>query len=233
MFLDANRVSLWTHCELISYINGLAPCCFNTRGQRLIGCPLVTSSVFRYPECTAAWLLTSRLFPQSSHLDRRLLFLSSDWTAAWLRASPSQAAMSSNIKVSLDNPYGHVTIPRAKLRPSDSDATVIANPTALGSGEGNSYATSSAPPPYMVKEDGGGDEEEAGRCRACCYRCRRRKWCHQRRLVIGSWMFVLMYWSFKMFSSSFPSRKEKKTSEGKETKEVCEEKEETGSLFVS
>ncbi|KAF7641850.1 hypothetical protein LDENG_00270180 [Lucifuga dentata] len=80
---------------------------------------------------------------------------------------------SSNIKVSLDNPYGHVTIPRAKLRASDSDATVIANPTALG--EGNPYSTSSAPPPYVVKEDVKGDEEEAGRFRACCYRCRRRK----------------------------------------------------------
>ncbi|CAB1423369.1 unnamed protein product [Pleuronectes platessa] len=70
--------------------------------------------------------------------------------------------MSSNIHVSLDNPYGQVTIPRAKLRSSDDAATVIANPMALNSNEGNPYGSSSAapPPPYMVKEDGGGDEEE-------------------------------------------------------------------------
>lgn len=85
--------------------------------------------------------------------------------------------MSSNINVSLDNPYGQVTIPRAKLRPTDNDGTVIANPLALSSNEGNPYGVSSSapPPPYMVKEDEG-IEEEGGRCRACCYRCR-RKWC--------------------------------------------------------
>uniref|UniRef100_A0A3B5A354 Si:ch211-202f5.3 n=1 Tax=Stegastes partitus TaxID=144197 RepID=A0A3B5A354_9TELE len=82
--------------------------------------------------------------------------------------------MSSNINVSLDNPYGEVTIPRAKLRPSDDISTVIANPMALSGNNENPYAvSSSAPPPYMVKEDGGG-EEEGGRCRACCYRCRRK-----------------------------------------------------------
>lgn len=82
----------------------------------------------------------------------------------------------STIKVSLDNPYGEVTIPRAKLRPSD-DVTVIANPVALSSNDGNLYGMSSSapPPPYVVKEAGGGEDEEEGRCRACCYRCRRRK----------------------------------------------------------
>uniref|UniRef100_A0A3Q3G8N5 Uncharacterized protein n=1 Tax=Labrus bergylta TaxID=56723 RepID=A0A3Q3G8N5_9LABR len=79
----------------------------------------------------------------------------------------------SNINVSLENPYGEVTIPRAKLRPSD-DATVIANPMALSNNDSNPYGVaSSAPPPYMVKE--AGEEEEGGRCPACCYRCRRRK----------------------------------------------------------
>uniref|UniRef100_A0A3Q2NNR9 Uncharacterized protein n=1 Tax=Fundulus heteroclitus TaxID=8078 RepID=A0A3Q2NNR9_FUNHE len=79
--------------------------------------------------------------------------------------------MSSNINISLENPYGQVTIPRAKLRQPD-DATVIANPMALNSE--NPYSQKgSDPPPYTVKEDGG--EEEEGRCRACCYRCRRRK----------------------------------------------------------
>uniref|UniRef100_A0A3Q1JEM7 Uncharacterized protein n=1 Tax=Anabas testudineus TaxID=64144 RepID=A0A3Q1JEM7_ANATE len=83
--------------------------------------------------------------------------------------------MSSNINVSLENPYGQVTIPRAKLRPSDDGSMVIANQIALN--EGNQYVASSpaSQTPYMVKEDGGGGEEEVGRCRACCYRCRRRK----------------------------------------------------------
>ncbi|KAF6718781.1 hypothetical protein FQA47_011117 [Oryzias melastigma] len=83
--------------------------------------------------------------------------------------------MSSNINVSLDNPYGQVTIPRAKLRPSDEGSTVIVNPMALSSNE-KSYTVSSSAhqESYMVKEDGGVDEERGG-CRACCYRCRRRK----------------------------------------------------------
>lgn len=80
----------------------------------------------------------------------------------------------SNIHISPDNPYGQVTIPRAKLRSSDDIATVIANPGALSSIDGNPYGMSNpAPPPYVVKEAGG--EEEGGRCPACCYRCRRRK----------------------------------------------------------
>uniref|UniRef100_A0A8D3A9N3 Uncharacterized protein n=1 Tax=Scophthalmus maximus TaxID=52904 RepID=A0A8D3A9N3_SCOMX len=84
--------------------------------------------------------------------------------------------MSSNINVSLENPYSQVTIPRAKLRPSNDVATVIANPMALSGNDGNPYSSSSAPPPaYMVKEDGGGEEGEGGWCRACCYRCKRRK----------------------------------------------------------
>uniref|UniRef100_A0A3B4VJ87 Uncharacterized protein n=1 Tax=Seriola dumerili TaxID=41447 RepID=A0A3B4VJ87_SERDU len=85
--------------------------------------------------------------------------------------------MSSNINVSLDNPYGQVTIPRAKLHHPDDTATVIANPVALSGNDGNPYGVSSSapPPPYMVKEDGGGEEEGGGKCRACCYRCRRRK----------------------------------------------------------
>lgn len=84
--------------------------------------------------------------------------------------------MSSNFNVSLENPYGEVHIPRAKLRPSDDGATVIANPMALSNNEGNPYGVSSSapPPPYVVKEDGGGEEED-GKSRACCYRCRRRK----------------------------------------------------------
>ncbi|XP_058473074.1 uncharacterized protein si:ch211-202f5.3 [Solea solea] len=80
----------------------------------------------------------------------------------------------STINVSLDNPYGQVNIPRAKLRSSDDPSMVITNPMALDSNVGNPYSSSgSAPPPYMVKEDGG--EEDEGRCRACCYRCRRKK----------------------------------------------------------
>ncbi|KAK9532118.1 hypothetical protein VZT92_009520 [Zoarces viviparus] len=77
--------------------------------------------------------------------------------------------MSSNINVSPDNPYGQVTIPRAKLRLSDDLSTVIANPGALSSAD----PYSSSPPPYVVKD--AGEEEEGGRGPACCYRCRRRK----------------------------------------------------------
>ncbi|TNN48979.1 hypothetical protein EYF80_040806 [Liparis tanakae] len=81
--------------------------------------------------------------------------------------------MSSNIHVSPDNPYGQVTIPRAKLRLSDDGGMVIANPMALSGNDLNPYVSSSSPPPYVVKEAGG--EEVGGRCPACCYRCRRRK----------------------------------------------------------
>ncbi|XP_061656694.1 uncharacterized protein si:ch211-202f5.3 [Syngnathoides biaculeatus] len=77
--------------------------------------------------------------------------------------------MSSNIRVSLDNPYGQVTIPRAKLRTTDG-AVVIGNPAALnGSDPGAAYV---APPPYLVKD--AEENGDGGRC-ACCYRCRRRK----------------------------------------------------------
>lgn len=83
--------------------------------------------------------------------------------------------MSSNINVSLENPYGEVTIPRAKIRSSDDGNVVIANPMALSSDAGNPYGvSSSAPPPYVVKEAGGLEEEEV-KSSACCYRCRRRK----------------------------------------------------------
>lgn len=81
----------------------------------------------------------------------------------------------SNINVSLENPYGEVTIPRAKIRSSEDINMVIANPMALN-GEGetkNGVSSSAPPPPYVVKEAEG--EEEEGRSRACCYRCRRKK----------------------------------------------------------
>ncbi|XP_072768181.1 uncharacterized protein [Nerophis lumbriciformis] len=81
--------------------------------------------------------------------------------------------MTSNIRVSLDNPYGQVTIPRAKLHNSGDNSLVITNPAALNGNSANPYAGSgSAPPPYLVKVVE--EEEEGGRC-ACCYRCRRRK----------------------------------------------------------
>uniref|UniRef100_A0A3Q3D2A7 Uncharacterized protein n=1 Tax=Hippocampus comes TaxID=109280 RepID=A0A3Q3D2A7_HIPCM len=77
--------------------------------------------------------------------------------------------MSSNIRVSLDNPYGQVTIPRAHLRTSTDGATVIANPAVVNGNDHNPYVS---PPPYLVKEVE--EEGSGGRC-ACCYRCRRRK----------------------------------------------------------
>lgn len=82
----------------------------------------------------------------------------------------------SKINVSLENPYGEVTIPRAKIHSSDDVATVIVNQMALNSEGGNPYGVSNAasPPPYVVKEVGAGEEEEA-RSRGCCYRCRRKK----------------------------------------------------------
>ncbi|KAM9333885.1 uncharacterized protein ABDE67_022207 isoform 1-T2 [Symphorus nematophorus] len=84
--------------------------------------------------------------------------------------------MTTKITVSPENPYGEVNIPRAKLRPSDDDATVIANPMAVSGNDANPYGASGSapPPPYVVKEAGGGAEEE-GQSRVCCYRCRRRK----------------------------------------------------------
>lgn len=79
----------------------------------------------------------------------------------------------SNINVTIDNPYGDVTIPRAKIRSAGDVSTVITNPMALNSDAGNG-AFNSTPPPYVVKEAGGGEEEEV-RSRGCCYRCRRKK----------------------------------------------------------
>lgn len=70
----------------------------------------------------------------------------------------------SNINVSLDNPYGHVTIPRAKLQSNADGSTVIANP-AVVNGNNNPYA-STAPEVREV-------EPQETRCRACCYRCRK------------------------------------------------------------
>lgn len=97
------------------------------------------------------------------------------------------------MNISLENPYGDVTIPRAKLR--DDSSTIIMNPMALESSYNrtngtNPYGSFKTPgsnvpvygetknPPayssqgtYTVKED----EEQVGRCYACCCRCRRKK----------------------------------------------------------
>ncbi len=103
------------------------------------------------------------------------------------------------MNISLENPYGDVTIPRAKLYNADS-STIIMNPMALEStynnrksslnpyssfktpGENNSSSvpvygearngSQNPPPAYTVRES----DEQVGRCHACCYRCRRRKW---------------------------------------------------------
>lgn len=87
------------------------------------------------------------------------------------------------MNVSLDNPYGDVTIPRAKLRTTAEDgSTIIINPMALnstydGTASNNPYAvdqssseSKNASQNYTVKED----RDEVGRCPACCYRCRRK-----------------------------------------------------------
>lgn len=106
------------------------------------------------------------------------------------------------MNISLENPYGDVTIPRAKLRGDSS--TIIMNPMALDSSYNRTNATNpyasfktpgdnnpshvpvygeakngtqnpslySTQAGYTVKED----TEQVGRCYACCCRCRRRKW---------------------------------------------------------
>ncbi|KAI1905110.1 hypothetical protein AGOR_G00012550 [Albula goreensis] len=111
----------------------------------------------------------------------------------------SQGAMN----LSLDNPYGEVTIPRAKLRTTADSSTVIANPLAhdssLYSGRNsalNPYGNFKPagedslqtvpesrdgsvqnPPPYEDQMAGytvKEEEEEVGRCYSCCRRCRKK-----------------------------------------------------------
>ena len=72
----------------------------------------------------------------------------------------------SNINVSLDNPYGEVTIPRAQLNSEEDGSTVIANPMAHGL-DNNPYRVQSPAPSYLVKE---AEPEEGGGW--CCYRCK-------------------------------------------------------------
>ncbi|XP_053341678.1 uncharacterized protein si:ch211-202f5.3 [Clarias gariepinus] len=100
------------------------------------------------------------------------------------------------MNLSLNNPYGDVSIPRAKLRSYDDSSTIIINPMALessynGSVSHNPYGSFKVPGgdgvsgvpvygqskdtnrngTYTVKED----EEQVSRCYACCCRCRRKK----------------------------------------------------------
>lgn len=102
------------------------------------------------------------LFPTAFSLITSCLLLVGCWTSFSCHWTMSR------INVSPENPYGEVTIPRAKIRSPDDNATVIVNPMTMSSNEGN-------PPPYVVKEAGVEEEEEA-RSRTCCYRCRRKKW---------------------------------------------------------
>lgn len=103
---------------------------------------------------------------------------------------------------SLENPYGDVTIPRAKLH-SAEDSTIIINPMALESTYSNRNSSlnpygafkpnGESQAPSDVTKGGDGDasnpsryngqssytvqedkEEEVGRSRACCLRCRRK-----------------------------------------------------------
>ncbi|KAL7834787.1 hypothetical protein SRHO_G00290340 [Serrasalmus rhombeus] len=106
------------------------------------------------------------------------------------------------MNLSLDNPYGNVTIPRAKLREYGDSSMVIINPMTLessynGSSAQNPYGSfkpqgeeSSAgvpvygevrdnnqrPPPYNSQGTYTvkEDEEQVGRCYSCCCRCRRK-----------------------------------------------------------
>lgn len=103
----------------------------------------------------------------------------------------------------LDNPYGDVTIPRAKLRSPEDSSTVFANPLALDSANyGAQSNRNSALNPYGNFRPSGEDpsgtglqsqdrsaqnaspyqgnytvkeeEEEVGRCYSCCRRCRKK-----------------------------------------------------------
>lgn len=102
----------------------------------------------------------------------------------------------SNLNLSLDNPYGSVTIPRAKLSSVEDGSVVIANPAAVYSAAGpsalNPYGnfqprgeqgpqdpSGRTPMPYegtastyTIKET----EEKDSCCYSCwCFCCRRRK----------------------------------------------------------
>lgn len=107
------------------------------------------------------------------------------------------------MNLSLDNPYGNVTIPRAKLRPYGDNSTVILNPMTLesaynGTSSQNPYGSfkpqggeqnSSGVPVYGEARDSNQppsynsqgtytvkeDDEQVGRCYTCCSRCRRKK----------------------------------------------------------
>lgn len=109
------------------------------------------------------------------------------------------------MNISLENPYGDVTIPRAKLRDQGDSSTIIMNPMTLESaynnrnslnpynsfknpGDNNTSGVpvygearngSQNPPPYNNQPGytvKESDDEQVGRCYACCCRCRRRKW---------------------------------------------------------
>ncbi|KAF7688523.1 hypothetical protein C0J45_20561 [Silurus meridionalis] len=99
------------------------------------------------------------------------------------------------MNLTLDNPYGDISIPRAKLRSYDDSNTIIINPMTLESSyNGNmsqnpygSFKAQGGDAPsgvpvygqvkdsnlkgYTIKED----EEQVSRCYACCCRCRRKK----------------------------------------------------------
>uniref|UniRef100_A0A8C1HYP0 Si:ch211-202f5.3 n=2 Tax=Cyprinus carpio TaxID=7962 RepID=A0A8C1HYP0_CYPCA len=103
------------------------------------------------------------------------------------------------MNISIENPYGDVTIPRAKLRDQPDSSTIIMNPMALEStynnrnsafnpynsfktpGENNTSSvpvygearngSQNPPPAYTVRES----DEQVGRCYACCCRCRCRR----------------------------------------------------------
>ncbi|TRY81403.1 hypothetical protein DNTS_032837, partial [Danionella cerebrum] len=107
------------------------------------------------------------------------------------------------MNISLENPYGDVTIPRAKLRDQPNSSTIIMNPMALESAYNsrtsalnpyNSFRTpeennTSSVPVYGENHNGHNpppynsqptyvvkeSEEPVGRCYACCCRCRRKK----------------------------------------------------------
>ncbi|TSL28222.1 hypothetical protein Baya_5737 [Bagarius yarrelli] len=100
------------------------------------------------------------------------------------------------MNLQLDNPYGDISIPRAKLRSYDDSSTVIINPMALessykGNASQNPYGSmnvknGNAPsgvPVYGQVKSGTANgtytveekEEQVNRCYVCCCCCRRKK----------------------------------------------------------
>lgn len=146
---------------------------FKLNGLRCQPKEIMETCLWQWKECEQLNLNPALFFLK---IRSHVLSLSSPQASGWLLhvfwlvgcwTSFSRCWTMSKINISPENPYGEVTIPRAKIRSPDDNATVIVNPMTMSSNEGN-------PPPYVVKE--AVEEEGEVQSRTCCYRCRRKKW---------------------------------------------------------